>query len=148
MILMCGFRHVSNKLPCSDMLCPYGYGKSSNCPTSGYIALCHYTWRWLLALDSKVWARRLCLHVVYNIHYFGCDCIMCYSTCVEGFTFLSVVVGGLRWSNMEGACAQLCIMSFSQCGWSNGPIFSRGSSWITMYGVLASFRSHHYVDLW
>jgi hypothetical protein len=67
--------------------------------------------------------------------------------CVEGFTFWSVVVGGPRWLNMEGLCAQLCTMSSSQCGWRNGAILRHGSSWPTMYVAWASFRSHHYVDL-
>jgi hypothetical protein len=31
-----------------------GYEKIDNCPTLRYIALFHYLWRWLLALDSKV----------------------------------------------------------------------------------------------
>jgi hypothetical protein len=46
---------------------------------------------------------------------------------ILSFTFRSVVVGELRWSNMEGPCAQLCTMSFSQCGWPNGHILSHGS---------------------
>jgi len=37
------------------------------------------------------------------------------------FTFWSVVVGGLRWSDMEKPCVQLCTMTSSQCGWPNGP---------------------------
>jgi hypothetical protein len=32
----------------------HGYGKFGNCLTPKYIALCHYTWKWLLATDSKV----------------------------------------------------------------------------------------------
>jgi hypothetical protein len=71
--------------------------------------------------------RRLCLHVANNTNYFGCDCRTCYSTCAEGFTFWSVV-GRPRWSEMEGPCAQLCTMSFSQCGWPNGPILNYGSN--------------------
>jgi hypothetical protein len=126
----------------------HGYGKFGNCPTLGYIAFYHYMWRWLLASNSKVWTRRLCLPITNNIDYFGCDCRMCYSMCVEGFTFWNVVVGGPRWSDMKGSCAQLCTMSSSRCGWSNGPIFSRGSNWPTMYVVWSRFRSCHYVDLW
>jgi len=34
-----------------------------------------------------------------------------------------------------------------QCGWLNGPIFSRGSSWPMMYVVWASFKNYYYVDL-
>jgi hypothetical protein len=82
-----------------------------------------------------------------NTNYFKCDYLTCYFTCVECFTFWSVVVGGPRWLDMEGLCAQLCTMSSSQCGWPNGPILSRGSSWLTMYVVWANFRSRHYVDL-
>jgi hypothetical protein len=126
----------------------HGYGKSSNCPTSKYIALCHYTWRWLLALNSKVWVKRLCLFTVDNIDYFGCDYKLCYFTCVEGFTFWNVIIRGLKWSYMEGPCVQLCTMSSSQCGWLNVPIFSRDFNWPTMYVLWASFKSCHYVDLW
>jgi len=126
----------------------HGYGKFNNCPTPKYIALCHYTWRWLLASDSKVWMRRLCLLIVDNTDYFGCDYKLCYSTCVEGFTLWNVVIGGFRWSDIERPCAQLCTMSSSQCGWLNGPLFSRGSNWPTMYVVWASFKNCHYVDLW
>jgi len=126
----------------------HGYGKSSNCPTTRYIALCHYTWRWLLASYSEVWVRRLCLLTVDNTDYFGCDYKLCYSTSAEGFTFWSVVIGGLRWSNMERPYVQLCTMSSSQCGWLNGHIFSHGSNRLTMYVVWASFKSCHYVKLW
>jgi hypothetical protein len=77
----------------------------------------------------------------------GCDYRMCYFTCVEGFTFWSVVVGRLRWLDMERPCVQLCTMSFSQCGWPKGPILTPGSSWPMMYVVWASFKSCHYVDL-
>jgi hypothetical protein len=113
----------------------HGYGKSGNCPTLGYITLCHYTWRWLLTLDSKVWARRLCLLVVDNTNYFGCDYKTCYYTCAKGITLWSVIVGGPRWLNMERPCAQLCTMSSSQCGWPNGPILSHSSNWPIMYVV-------------
>jgi hypothetical protein len=118
----------------------HSYGKYNNCPTSVYIMLCHYTWRWLSASNSNVWTRRLSLHVTNNINYFGCDYWTCYFTCAKGFTILSVVVGGPRWSNMEGLCAQLCTMSSSQCGWPNGPILHCGSSWPTMYVVWASLK--------
>jgi hypothetical protein len=86
----------------------HGYGKFGNFPTSKYIALCHYTWRWLSTLDLKVWVRRLCLPPVDNIDYFGCDYGMCYFMCVKVFTFYNVVVGGPRWLDMEISCAQLC----------------------------------------
>jgi hypothetical protein len=59
------------------------------------------------------------LLVANNIDYFGCDYKTCYFTCVEKFTFWSVVVGRPRWLNMERPCAQLCTMSSSQCGWPN-----------------------------
>jgi hypothetical protein len=52
--------------------------------------------------------KKLCLFATNNIDYFGCDCMTCYFTCVEGFTFKSVVVGRLKWLDMEGLCAQLC----------------------------------------
>jgi hypothetical protein len=146
MILMCGFKHVNSKPLCSNMLCPWLW-KIGNCPTSEYIALCHYTWRWLLASHSEVCARRLCLPATNNIDYFKCDCRMCYFICAKGFTLWSVIVGRSNWLDMEKPCAQLCTMLFSQCGWLNGPIFSRGSSWPTMYVVWASFKSRHYVDL-
>jgi hypothetical protein len=126
----------------------HGYGKVGNCPTLGHIVLCHYTWRWLLALNSKAWMKRLCLLIANIIDYFGCDCKTCYFMCAKGFTLWSVIVEGPRWSDMEGPCAQLCTMSSSQCGWPNGPIFSHASSWPMMYVVWASFRSHHNVDLW
>jgi hypothetical protein len=32
----------------------HGYGKFDNCPTLEYIALCHYLWKWLLTVGSKV----------------------------------------------------------------------------------------------
>ncbi len=44
-------------------------------------------------------------------------------------------------ADMEKPFAQLCTMSFSQCGRPNGPILNRGSSWLTMYVVWASLRS-------
>jgi hypothetical protein len=60
----------------------------------------------------------------------------CYFTCVEGFTFKSVVVGSLRWSNMEGPCVQLCIMSFSQCGCQIDPSLTMvlASLWCMLCG--------------
>jgi hypothetical protein len=119
-----------------------------NCPTSGYIALCHYTWRWLLTLGLEVWGRILCLCAIDNIKNFGCDYKMCYFTCAKSSTFRSVVVGRLGWSNMGRSCAQLCTMSFSQCGWLNWPILSHDSCWPTMYVVCAIFWNHHYVHLW
>jgi len=147
MILMCGFRHVSTKPPSSNVL-SQGYGKVGNFPTLKYIVLCHYTWRWLSSSNSKVWTRRLCLLAKDNINYFGCDCRMCYFMCAKGFTFCSVVVGRPRWLDMEGPCVQLCTMSSSHYGWSNGPILSHGSSWLMMYVVWAGFKSRHCVDLW
>jgi hypothetical protein len=126
----------------------HGYGKFGNYPTSIYIALYHHSWRWLSVSNLRVWTRRLCLLEVDNTNHFGCDCRMCYSTCAEGFTFWSVIVGKLRWLDMEGPCVQLCTMSSSQCGWPNGPIFSHGSNWPTMYVVWASFRSCRHVNLW
>jgi hypothetical protein len=125
----------------------HGYGKSSNCVTSGYIALCHYMWKWLLASNSKVLARSLCLLTTNSTGYFGCEYRTCYFTCVKGFTFWNVVVGRLKWSNMERPCVQLCSISSSQCGWLNGPILSRGFNLPMMYVVWASFKSYHYVDL-
>jgi hypothetical protein len=102
---------VANRLV---LMCyAHGYGKSNNFPTLWYITLCHYTWKWLLALDLEVWTKRLCLFTTNNTDYFGCDYRTCYSTCVEGFTFWNVVVGRLRWLDMEGPCAQLCTMSSS-----------------------------------
>jgi hypothetical protein len=148
MILMCGFKHVSNELPCSRCVMPMT-GEFGNCPTSGYIVLCHYPWRWLSTSRLEVWAKKLCLFATNNIDYFGCDYRTCYFTCVKGFTFKNVVnAKGLRWSNIEGTCVQSCTMSFSQCGWLNWPIFSYGSCWPTMYVVLVIFKNHHYVDLW
>ncbi len=118
---------MSTEPPCSDML-SQGYGKAGNFPTLKYIVLCHYTWRWLLSSNSKVSTRRLCLLAKGNIDYFGCDYRMYYFMCVKGFTFCSVVVGRFRWLDMEGPCVQLCTMSSSHCGCSNGPILSCGSS--------------------
>jgi len=106
----------------------HGYAKSGNRPTSRYIVLCHYTSKWLLVSNLKVWMRRLCLLPANNTNYFKCHYMTYYFTCAEGFTFWSVIVGGPRWSNMEGLCVQLCTMSSSQCGWLNRPILSRGSS--------------------
>jgi hypothetical protein len=126
----------------------YGYGKFGNCPTSRYIVLNHHTWSWLLTSNSKVWTRKLCLFATNNTNYFGSDYMMCCFTCAEGSTFRSVVVGEPRWSDMEGTCAQLCTMSFFQCGWPSWPIFSHGSYWPMMYVVWAIFWNHHYVDLW
>jgi len=106
--------------------CLHLYGEFDNYPTLRYIMLCHYLWRWLSTLSWKVWVKKLCLFVVDNIDYFGCECIMCYLRCAKGFgevsTFKNVVVRRSRWSNMEGPCAQLCTMSFFQHGWPNWPI--------------------------
>jgi hypothetical protein len=104
----------------------HGYRKFGNFPTLIYITLCHYMWR-LLASNSQVWTRKLCLSIANNTSYIGCDCRMCYSTCVKGFTFRSVVVGRLKWLNMERPCALLCTMSSSQCGWVDWPILNCGS---------------------
>jgi hypothetical protein len=90
-----------------SMCYAHGYGKSSNCPTLKYIVLCHYTWRWVLSLDSKVWTKRLCLLARDNINYFGCDYGMCYFMCK---TFYNVVGGRPRWFDMERPCVQLCTM--------------------------------------
>jgi hypothetical protein len=128
--------------------CAHGYEKFGKFPTSKYIVLCHYTWRRLLTLDSKVWGRKLCLFVTNNTNYFGCDYRTCYFTCAKGSTLRSVVIGRLRWSNMEGPCVQLCTMSSSQCGWPNWPIFSCDYYWPMMFIVWAIFKSYHYVDLW
>jgi hypothetical protein len=125
----------------------HGYAKSGNRPTSRYIVLCHYTWRWLSSSNSKVWMRRLCLLPTNNTNYFRCDYRTCYFTCAKGVTFWSVVVGKPRWSNMVGLYVQLCTMLSSRCGWPNGPILSCGYSWPMMCVVWASFRSCHYVDL-
>jgi hypothetical protein len=62
---------------------------------------------------------KLCLFIIDNINYFGCDYKSCYFTCAKGFAFYSVVVGRPRWLNMEGPCAQLYTMSSSQFGWPN-----------------------------
>jgi hypothetical protein len=56
----------------------HGYGEFGNCPTLGYIALCHYLLRWLSTSNLKVWAKKLCLLIEDNIDYFGCDYRMCY----------------------------------------------------------------------
>jgi hypothetical protein len=127
----------------------YGHGELiGNCPTLWYIMLCHYSWRWLLTSCLKVWVRKLCLFVENNTNYFGCDSKMCYFMCVQGSTFNNVVIEGPRWSNTKRPCAQLCTMSSFQCGWPNWPIFNHGSWWLTMYVVWASFKNHHYVDVW
>ncbi len=69
--------------------------------------------------------ERLCLLARDNINYFGCDYGMCYFMCK---TFYNVVGGKPRWLDMERPCVQLCTISSSHCGWSNGPILSHGSS--------------------
>jgi hypothetical protein len=56
----------------------------------------------------QIWrfkARGLCLPIIDNIDYFGCDYMTCYFTRAKGSAFRSAVVGGSRWSNMEGPCA-------------------------------------------
>ncbi len=126
----------------------HGYGEFGNQPTPRYIALCHYLWRWLSTLGSKVWTKKLCLFATNITEYFGCDCMTCYFLCAKGFTFKNLVIGGLKWSNMDGPCAQLCTMSSFQCGWQNWPILSRGFYWPMMYVVWAIFKSHYYVDFW
>jgi hypothetical protein len=147
MILMHGYKHLNIKPPCSNVLCPWLWN-FDNCPIVKYIVLYHYTWRWLSASNSKVWARRLCLPTIDNIDYFGCDCMMWYFMRAKGSPFKSVVVGRPRWSDMEELCAQLCTMSFSQCGWPIWPIIGRGYFWPIMHVVWVSIRSHHYVYLW
>jgi hypothetical protein len=104
--------------------------------------------RWLLNLSSKVQVKRLCLFVIDNTNYFGCDCTMCYFMCVQGFTFKNVVIKGSRWLNTKGPCAQLCTLSSFQCGWPNWPIFNHGSWWFMMHATWASFNNHHYIDVW
>ncbi len=47
---------------------------------------------------------KLCLFTIDNIDYFGCDCKTCYFMCIEGYTFKNVVVGGLKWLDMERSC--------------------------------------------
>jgi hypothetical protein len=126
-----------------------GHGELiGNCLTLGYIMLCHYLWRWLLTSCLEDWLKKLCLFVVDIIDYFGCDYKMCYFTCAQGSTFKNVVIEGMRWSNMEGPCAQLCTMSSFQCGWPNWPFFScrnptlkevwsrHSHSWKWEFGVL------------
>jgi hypothetical protein len=47
-----------------------GYGKSNNCPTLGYVPLCHYLKRWLLTSSLHIQNRRLCVHVKkHKLHY-------------------------------------------------------------------------------
>jgi len=144
---MCGFNNVSNEPPCSDVLCPWicKIWQSPNIEIHCVMPL--YMEVVISASNLKVWMGKLCLLLANNINYFRCDYKMCYFTCVEGFTFWSVIVGSPRWLDMEGLCAQLCTMSFSQCGWPNGPILSHGSNWPMMYVVWASFKNRHYVDL-
>jgi hypothetical protein len=110
--------------------------------------LCHYLGRWLLTSSLEVWTKKFCFFTINNTDYFRCDYKTCYFKCAKGSTFKSVVVGKPRWSDMEGPCAQLCTMSFSQCEWPNWPIINHGSSWPIMYVMWAIFRNHHYVDLW
>jgi hypothetical protein len=38
---------------------------------------------------------------------------MCVLVCVEGVTFLNVIIGELGWLNMERPCVYLCSMSSS-----------------------------------
>jgi len=54
----------------------------------------------------------------YNTYtkYVGCDYMMCYLVHVKGNTFWSVVLGRLKWLNMEKPCAYLHVMSSSYYG--------------------------------
>jgi hypothetical protein len=45
-----------------------------------------------------------------HIDFIGCDYMMCYFASVENVTFWNVVVGGLRWSNMERPCAYVIFL--------------------------------------
>ncbi len=102
----------------------------------------------VINLGFKGLNKRLCLLATDITEYFGCDCMTCYFTCAKGSTFKNVVVGGLKWLDIDEPCTQLCTMSSSQCGWLNWPTFSRGFCWPMMYVVWTIFRNHHYVDLW
>jgi hypothetical protein len=53
-----------------------------------------------------VQTMKLCVHV----DFIGCDYMMCYFASVENVTFWNVVVGGLRWSNMERPCAYVIFL--------------------------------------
>ncbi len=48
--------------------------------------------------------RDLCVHVVDDMNYFGCNYGTYFSMCAKGFTSWCVIVGGLKWLDMEGPC--------------------------------------------
>jgi hypothetical protein len=61
---------------------------------------------------------------------------------VEDFTFWNVIVGRLKWSNMEGPFVHHVIFPM----WiKNQPIFNGGSYMLIMYVMWALFKSCHYV---
>jgi hypothetical protein len=59
------------------------------------------------SIDSN--QRIMC---IYNINYFVCDCKMCHSSCVKGFTFLDVIVGRPKWSNISNNYVIVCHVIF------------------------------------
>jgi len=125
MILICGFKHVSNAFVLLQHVMPMAMEILG--PTPWYITLCQYLCKCLLALGPNIQRMALCVVATNNNNYFGCDYKMCFFSCAKGSTFWSVIVGGLRWSNIEIPCAQLCVMSSSQRGWPNWLILSDDS---------------------
>ncbi len=125
----------------------YGYGKSSNCSTLRYFDL---PWFVEEVIDFKLIGLSQGIMFTYNRqpHHIGCDYKSCDFVCSEAPTFRSIIVGGMRLSDMEWPCAYLCAMSFSQCGWPNWPILGYYTCWFMVYIVWVVHKNCHYLSLW
>jgi hypothetical protein len=143
---MCGFKNASNEPPCSNLLCPWLW-KIWQLPNTRirYVIPLYVEVVINLIFESLNEEIMFTYNKQHQLLWMQLQDVLFYMC---GRFFLWSVVGKLRWSDMERPCAQLCTMSYSQCGWPNGPILSCGSNWPTMYVAWASFRNCHYVDLW
>jgi hypothetical protein len=112
MIFQCGFRHVNNKKLYSNVWCLWLW-KIWQLPNTRI----HYVMSLLVVVVINFGFRGSSKEImfIYNKQHWLLwmwlqDLLF---TCAKGSTFRSVVVGGLRWSNMERPCVQSCTMSSS-----------------------------------
>ncbi len=88
-----------------------------------------------MLIEQMVHTMKLCVH----IDFIGCAYMMCYFASVENVTFWNVVVGGLRWSNMERPCAYvICLMLMAK-------LTDLGHCFVEYYVQI--YRDKHYIDM-
>lgn len=77
---------VNNLIPTCNA---NGYGKFGNQSTPKHMSICHYSKRWLSAMNPWIWnTGGFYLYATNNNNYIGCDYKMWYFACMKGATFL------------------------------------------------------------